>query len=200
MNKTYKKNTLNKTKKVFSKKDFDANDGFLTSVWGPTLWHSLHTISFNYPVNPSIEEKHNYKNFIINLQYVLPCKFCRINLKTNFKQLPLTLKNMENRDLFSRYIYDLHELINKMLNKKSGLSYCDIRERYEHFRARCTDEKTKLFKFSKLNKTHKKKIKEKGCTEPLYGKKSKCIINIVPQENKEKQSIKIDKKCIKTKK
>ncbi len=199
MNKTHKKNTLNKTKKVFSKKDFDANDGFLTSVWGPTLWHSLHTISFNYPVNPSIEEKHNYKNFIINLQYVLPCKFCRINLKTNFKQLPLTLKNMENRDLFSRYIYDLHELINKMLNKKSGLSYCDIRERYEHFRARCTDEKTKLFKFSKLNKTHTKKVKEKGCTEPLYGKKSKCIINIVPQENKEKQSIKIDKKCIKTK-
>jgi hypothetical protein len=194
-----KKNTLNKTKKVFTKKDFDANDGFLTSVWGPTLWHTLHTISFNYPVNPSTEEKHNYKNFITNLQYVLPCKFCRINLKNNFKQLPLTLKNMENRDLFSRYIYDLHELINKMLNKKSGLSYCDIRERYEHFRARCTDEKTKLFKFSKLNKTLKKKEKkEKGCTEPLYGKKSKCIINIVPQENKG-QSIKIDKKCIKTK-
>ena len=199
MNKTHKKkNTLNKTKRVFTKKDFDANDGFLTSVWGPTLWHSLHTISFNYPVNPTIEEKKQYKNFITNLQYVLPCKFCRINLKNNFKQLPLTLKNMENRDSFSRYVYDLHELINKMLNKKSGLSYCDIRERYEHFRARCTDEKTKLFTFSKLNKNKTLKKKEKGCTEPLYGKKSKCIINIVPQENKG-QSIKIDKKCIKTK-
>ena len=27
----------------------------LTSVWGPSLWHSLHTISFNYPVKPTKE-------------------------------------------------------------------------------------------------------------------------------------------------
>jgi hypothetical protein len=40
------------------------------------------------------------------------------------------------------------------------------------------------------------KHKEKGCTEPLYGKKSKCIIKIVPQENKEK-TFQINKKCIK---
>ena len=42
-----------------------------------------------------------------------------------------------------------------------------------------------------------RKKKEKGCTEPLYGKKSKCIINIVPQEEKG-ASLQIDKKCIKT--
>ena len=42
-----------------------------------------------------------------------------------------------------------------------------------------------------------KKEKEKGCTEPLYGKKARCILNIVPQEEKG-QSIQIDKKCIKT--
>ena len=47
----------------------------------------------------------------------------------------------------------------------------------------------------KVSKTRKKK--EKGCTEPLYGKKSKCIINIVPQEEKG-ASLQIDKKCIKT--
>ena len=33
------------------------------------------------------------------------------------------------------------------------------------------------------------KQKEKGCTEPLYGKKSKCIIKIVPQEEKEGSKI-----------
>jgi hypothetical protein len=42
-----------------------------------------------------------------------------------------------------------------------------------------------------------KKEKEKGCTEPLYGQKSKCIINIVPQEEKG-ASLQIDKKCIKS--
>ena len=41
----------------FNETDFKSGDGMLTSVWGPSLWHSLHTMSFNYPVNPSLEEK-----------------------------------------------------------------------------------------------------------------------------------------------
>ena len=45
-----------------------------------------------------------------------------------------------------------------------------------------------------FNKTKK----EKGCTEPLYGKKAKCVLNIVPQEQKGK-TLNIDNKCIKTK-
>ena len=97
---------------------------------------------------------------------------------------------MKDRNSFSRYIYRLHEIVNKMLGKKSGLSYCDVRERYEHFRARCTNNKPKIFKFKKTRK-------EKGCTEPLYGKKSKCVIKIVPQEEKCK-TLQIDKKCLKT--
>jgi hypothetical protein len=47
-------------------------------------------------------------------------------------------------------------------------------------------------------KTLKNK-KEKGCTKPMYGKKSKCILKIVPQEEKV-SSFQIDKKCIKTRK
>ena len=39
--------------------------------------------------------------------------------------------------------------------------------------------------------------KEKGCTRPLYGKKSKCIIKIVPQETK-CSTFQMDKKCEKT--
>ena len=159
-------------------------------------------MSFNYPVNPTLEEKKNYRIFILNLKNVLPCKYCRMNLKTNFKQLPIKMCDMKNRETFSKYVYNLHELVNKMLNKKSDLSYCDVRERYEHFRSRCTDERPKLFKYKHYHynyqsKTRKNRPKEKGCTEPLYGKKSKCIINIVPQEEKG-PSIQIDKKCIKT--
>ena len=188
-------NKNNKTKKnIFKKSDFSSGDGFLVSIWGPIQWTFLHIMSFNYPVNPTPEDKKHYRDYILNLQHVLPCKYCRINLKTNFKQLPLTMSVMKNRETFSKYVYELHELVNKMLNKKSNLSYCDVRERYEHFRSRCTEEKPTLFKFKKLQ-TRKKK--EKGCTEPLYGKKSKCIINIVPQEEKG-ESLQIDKKCIKT--
>jgi len=175
MTKTRKNRPSNgktKKKRVFKKGDFYSGDGFLTTVWGPAVWHTLHTISFNYPVSPSIEQKKRYRNFV----------------------LPLTMKVMESRDTFSRYIYNLHELINRMLKKKSNLTYCDVRERYEHFRSRCVDEKPKVFKYSEI-KTQKNR-KEKGCTEPLYGKKARCILNIVPQDEKG-QSIQIDKKCMK---
>jgi hypothetical protein len=193
-------NTKNKTKRVFKKKDYVSGDGMLTAVWGPGMWHFLHTMSFNYPVNPTLEDKKNYREFIMNLRHILPCKYCRQNLANNLKLNPLTMVGMKDRDSFSRYIYKLHETVNKMLGKTSGLSFCDVRERYEHFRSRCTDEKPKLFDVNsiKYKQTLKnKKKKEKGCTEPLYGKKAKCIIKIVPQEERSK-TLQIDKKCIKS--
>ena len=87
--------------------------------------------------------------------------------------------HMKNRETFSRFVYSLHEIVNKMLGKKSGLSYCDVRERYEHFRSRCVTTKPKIFNFK-----NSRKNKEKGCTEPMYGQKAKCIIKIVPQKEK----------------
>ena len=170
-------------KHVFTNLDYSSNDGMLTSVWGPSMWHFLHTMSFNYPVNPSNQDKIYYMDFIKKLEYILPCKHCRMNLKKNFKIHPITSKTMENRLSFSKYIYELHEIINGMLHKKSNLSYEDVRETYEHFRSRCTTQKTQ--------KNH-----ETGCIKPLHGEKSKCILRIVPNRVKTK-SFHVDKKCFK---
>jgi hypothetical protein len=133
-------NNITKTqkKKIFSKNHYNSGDGMLTSVWGPSMWLFLHIMSFNYPVHPTLNEKKQYRDFILSLQYVLPCKYCRINLTNNLKTLPITMKTMESRNTFSRYIYNLHELINKMLKKNTHLSYNEVKERYEHFRSRCT--------------------------------------------------------------
>jgi len=185
--------TKNKTrKKTYSKEDYSSNDGMLTSVWGPGLWHYLHTMSFNYPIKPTCNDKVSYKNVILNLKNTLPCGKCRKNLCKNLTELPLTDKVMTSRETFSRYIYKLHELINKMLNKESGLSYNDVRERYEHFRARCSIPFDKIDILPTVDKM------EDGCTEPLYGNKSKCILKIVPATNK-CETLEIDKTCIKTK-
>ena len=196
--KTNKTKKTKKTRKVYKKGDFKSGDGMLTSVWGPSLWHFLHTMSFNYLVKPTNQDKTNYKRFIMSLKSVLPCKYCRINFRKNLQQLPLTDKALQNRSCFSKWMFNMHELVNKMLKKKSGLKYCDIRERYEHFRSRCTIDldvdKTKIIKIIPKRKTRKKK--EKGCVEPLYGKKSKCVIKIVPKDKKIK-TFSIDKKCIK---
>ena len=191
-----KKNKKNKTIKRFSKKELNSNDGMLTTVWGPSMWHYLHIMSFNFPLKPTNLQKNKYLEFIKNLQYTLPCKYCRINLKKNFKILPLNKNTVKSRESFSRYIYNLHELVNTMLNKKSNLSFNDVRQRYEHFRARCTKKniKDKIFNSKKIKKTIKK---EKGCTTPYYGKKSKCIIKIVPQDNK-CNTFQMDNKCLRS--
>jgi len=184
-----------KTKtRTFKKKEFNSGDGMVTSIWGPSYWHILHTMSFNYPVNPTCEDKKNHRNMILNLKNILPCKYCRTNLVKNFKSLPLRECDLKNRESFSRYVYDLHELVNKMLNKKSGLTYEDARERYEHFRSRCTNDEISK-KIFKLNKTAKRS-KEKGCTEPLIGKKAKCVLKIIPQETR-CNTFQVDQKCIK---
>ena len=206
MAKTYKKNSVikksikkskknNTSKSIYNSEDYKSGDGMLTSVWGPSLWHYLHVMSFNYPINPTKIQKQKYKQLLLNFQYTLPCKYCRMNLKKNFKKFPLTDKIFENRNNFSRYIFNLHEQINKLLGKNSGLTYCEVRDNYEHFRSRCTIDKPKIFNYTKKKEL---KTKEKGCTTPMYGKKSKCIIKIVPQEEKCK-TFNIDKRCLKHK-
>ena len=189
---------------VYTNKDYESNDGMLVTVWGPSTWHLLHTMSFNYPVHPTEEDKKHYMDFILSLQYVLPCGKCRKNLVKNFRKLPLTMKEMESRDRFSRYVYNLHETVNKMLKKKSNLSYQEVRERYEHFRARCVKNKTKKHvRFSKQisvlgpeSATTNVTTEEKGCVVPLYGEKSKCVLQIVPQDT-QCETFQIDEKCIK---
>lgn len=177
---------------VFTKKHYLSNDGMLTTVWGPSTWHLLHTMSFNYPIHPTCNDKRNYRAFILSLQNVLPCGKCRNNLRENFKKHPLKLCHMESRATFSLYIYKLHEIINKMLGKQSGLTYMDVRERYEHFRARCNKS------IEELKKEYEKSKPEKGCTEPLYGEKAKCVLKIVP-DNTPCDTFDIDEKCMKKK-
>ena len=71
----------------YSTEDYNSNDGMLTTVWGPSQWHFLHTMSFNYPVNPTDADKVHYRNHILGLRYVLPCGKCRANLTENFKKI-----------------------------------------------------------------------------------------------------------------
>lgn len=179
---------------IFNDKDFDSNNGMMTSIWGPLVWNTLHTISFNYPLNPTSTDKKNYKTFILSLGNVLPCIYCRNNFKKNLKKSNFNDKVFTNRETFSRFIYQLHNEVNEMLGKKVHLSYNDVRERFEHFRSRCNEkERTK-----EMKEKEKKLKKEKKCEGALYGVKSKSIIRIVPK-NKKIIGFKIENKC-KTKK
>ena len=74
---------------VFNKSHYDSDQGMLTNVWGPALWHVLHTISFNYPKKPTEKQKRDYKRFLLSLEKVLPCRYCRENFKKNTFMMPV---------------------------------------------------------------------------------------------------------------
>lgn len=167
----------------FDKKDYHSSDGMLTTVWGPMVWNFLHIISFNYPVKPTIEDKKNYKDYILSLGKVLPCKYCRINFSSNLEKAGFNDGVLESRDTFSKFVYKLHSCVNKMLQKQNTLTYSDVRDRYETFRARCVNDVPVVPKY------------ENGCLTPMYGKKAKCVIHIVPSDSKT-ESFKMDSRCI----
>lgn len=175
---------------------YESKNGMLTKIWGPPMWHTLHTISFNYPTIPTPADKKRYRDFILQLKYVLPCGKCRTNLKHNFAKLPLHMSHMASRDSFSRYIYALHECVNTMLGKHSGLTYEQVRDRYEAFRANCPSTLNTSTLSNRSSQT-KKKSKETGCTEPLYRIKSRCIMNIIPDNKRTRKqpSITIHTRC-----
>ncbi len=135
------------------------SSGMLTSVWGPGMWVFLHTMSFNYPEKPTMAEKKHHRDFVYNMVHILPCIHCRTNLESNLVKYPLTMKHLKDRNTFSRYIYKLHEMINGMLGKKSGLSYTDVKNKYEYFRSACDTEASRNNPSIEL-----------GCTIPLGGR------------------------------
>lgn len=175
---------------IFTKKDYDSSNGMQSSVFGPPTWHTLHIISFNYPVEPTIADKKNYTNFLMSFEYTLPCIYCRTNFKKNIRKAKFNPSVMNSRDSFSRFIYRLHNCVNEMLGKTVKISYNEVRDRYEHFRARCDEKENK----AEILKQQRESKKERGCDESLYGRKSKCVLQIVPKTNKT-ESFKMNPKC-----
>jgi|TARA_B110000285_G_C15104620_1_gene607186 hypothetical protein len=93
------------------------------AIWGPHGWKFLHYVSLGYPDNPTDEDKINFKNFYYSLQHVLPCEKCALNYKHNLLDSPID-NHLNNRDTLVRWVIDVHNKVNKELNKKE-LSYED---------------------------------------------------------------------------
>jgi len=172
----------NKNNFIFTDKDYNSGNGFSTFIWGPCMWYFLHTISFNYPVKPTKDDKKHYMTFLKSLQFVLPCRSCRENYTKNIKTkgTKLNMSVMKNRDSLSRWMCKLHNTINTQLCKKKKMKYEVCRDFYEQFRARCTKPK----------KGHG------GCSEPYHkGIKSRTVLRIIPRKSKV-PTLDVDKSCL----
>ena len=113
----------------------NSRNGMQSTAWGPSLWFFLHIVSFNYPEKPTSKHKMTYYKFVCNLKYVLPCKFCRDNFRKNLKKLNFSVSHLRNRLTFSKFIYDLHNIVNKETNKKEMKDFDKLCAFYETLRS-----------------------------------------------------------------
>lgn len=102
-----KEKNFNETKKIFySKKNENC------SSLGKHTWSVLHSIAASYSNKPNEAEKKSIEKFFYGLIYNYPSKNNLI--KNIIKKNPL--KN-SNREEFVYYICNIHNIINKKLNK-----------------------------------------------------------------------------------
>lgn len=97
-------------------------------VWGPNLWFIIHTIALNFPDNPSYEQKRIHEDFFNNLVFLIPCDKCRVHYRQHINNNPV-VNHLNNSDSLFRYTIDLHNEVNKTLNKRV-FSYDEVVKKY----------------------------------------------------------------------
>ena len=87
-------------------------------LWGKFVWTSIHFISLGYPMEPTSQDKVDYKNYFENLYKVLPCYACSQNYQDHLKELPITEAVMRDTKSLFKWTVQLHNIVNASLNKK----------------------------------------------------------------------------------
>ncbi len=90
-------------------------------LWGPHLWKYLHYLTLSYPDNPTQETQMLYKEFLLNLYNFIPCEKCRLNYQRHLIELPLTEDIIKSRNKLIRWVFDIHNIVNKETGKKQLL-------------------------------------------------------------------------------
>ena len=163
------------------KGDYTSPDGFSTFIWGPAMWHILHTISFNYPNDPTPGDKDTYYRFILSLGSVLPCRVCRDNFRNNLRAVGFVSDHVEqgrahpmmaNRHAFSLFVYNLHKEVSNTQGRDwtDVVSFYHMRANYEMFRAKCIPN----------SKSRLGTVKHGGCVKQTTHAPARCVITIEP--------------------
>lgn len=104
-------------------------------IWGPSGWTILHRLSFLF------ENISDAQTFYSTLQYILPCPTCKYNYKSH-----MTFIKFPNKiDEIPKWIYKIHNKVNKKLGKKKGPSFKKVVEKYnqvfDNMEIKCNETK-----------------------------------------------------------
>lgn len=151
------------------------DNGLMTKIWGPPGWLFLHCVTMGYPNKLNLtDKKHLFrkdetKKFFESLGNVLPCRYCRDSYNEYIQKVPITDDILSSRENLAKWLYDIHNLVNKKLKIPSSEwpSFKQFYERYEMFRSKCNT------------------TRGLGCISSKDGVKKKSIIKIVDKEGQD---------------
>ena len=86
-----------------------------SEVWGPSAWTFLHTVTLNYPEEPTNEDIKQHKIFFETLGNILPCTKCIEHYNQSIIDEPVKLDSKES---LTKWLFDLHNKVNEKNNKK----------------------------------------------------------------------------------
>jgi Erv1 / Alr family len=141
------------------------------NLWGPAYWFTFHTITFQYPFQPTMEEKRAYGLFFEQLKYLLPCKYCRQHYQQNWNEIPIQL---ENRRALVEWLVKFHNQVN-LITGKPVMSLDQVIYWYETYFGHkiLLDEPITGEKEKEEDSLHKKKTISESKLFPMF--KVSCI-------------------------
>jgi hypothetical protein len=85
-------------------------------IWGPHYWFFLHTIAMSYPVHPNAVTKKKYYDFVQNIPLFIPVESMAGEFSKLLDQYPVQ-PYLDNKESFIRWMWFIHNKINKKLEK-----------------------------------------------------------------------------------
>ena len=94
------------------------NTGLNSKIWGNGAWVFLHSITLNYPNNPTENDKKTYKSFFETLGYLLPCNECSNHYNDYLQSNPINYDILENKESLTIWLYNLHNNVNHIIDNE----------------------------------------------------------------------------------
>ena len=139
-------------------------DGLFTQIWGASMWESLHCISFNFPHEPTDDDKKKYYNYFMSVGDVLPCCICKEHYikYVNNDKTKLNIDVLQNRNSLTLWLYNFHKYVSKRIGFDYAMTYKIMCDKYNSYIATCdfTKEQKKIAYMNMYN-THAPVVKYK---------------------------------------
>ena len=104
-----------------------------SNIWGPKAWFFLDSVILSYPLNPSFDDKKNFKDFYSLLPIMLPCAKCRQHYNEFITKFPLNDEILSSKNKLINWFLKLHNNLRLNFQNKTEITLQDYYTYYSKF-------------------------------------------------------------------